>query len=469
MKLISYIQQYKGLLLLIFFVCLFLIMGTGSTIISKTTYAAESKNKEGNFELFERPMFFNFLMFFGMFLALIIYYFTELIKFCINCYKKRNKQIFSDNEEQSLAPNETNNEPPKTFGEIEEEQQPKRLTFKQYLFVFLPSICDFLGTYMMNFGLLYIPSSVYQMMRGSTIIFAMLLAIFWRKQKQYVFHFTGVGLIIIALILVGCSMFIPNGSSQNDDSSNSNDNKEHSEWYYILIGISLIILAQFLHALQTILEEILLHDIKAPVTFIVGLRGFYGCLCCIIVLTLYYFMPFLPASIRENIVDTFYMIYNSSLILSLCIAYIIVILFFNFAGTAVIRYSNAMIRNILEPMRMISVWIVSVFIHYVISSSYGESVGWSTIVQVIGFILLVIGFLLYTKVIKIPCLFNYHEQQESLFVELQNEPKQEDSLQVPQPLEHTEELTQEIPREMSTEKEEMTEELTQQNQVITDD
>ena len=70
-------------------------------------------------------------------------------------------------------------------------------------------------------------------------------------------------------------------------------------------------------------------------------------------------------------------------------------------------YVNVMVRNVMEPLRMITIWITSVFLYYVVDESIGEKVGLFTILEVIGFILLAFGFLLYTKVIKIPKWFKY--------------------------------------------------------------
>ncbi|ELP90439.1 hypothetical protein EIN_016680 [Entamoeba invadens IP1] len=494
MKVVEYLKSHLSTVLLILLIILFLSMGTCTTIISKTAYAAISETKDGKEMPFERPLFFNFLMFFGMFLALIVYFVITIVKKVKKYFANRNKEVFGMNETQTLSP-EPKESDPQTFGEIEEEH---KLSLKQVLIIFIPALCDFCGTYMMNFGLLYVPSSVYQMMRGSTIIFAMFLAIFWRKQKQRAFHFIGVGLIILALILVGCSMFIPTGHSTEDSESSESATKAKA-WYFYLIGIALIICAQFLHALQTIIEEILLHDIKADVWFIVGLRGFYGCICCIIFFVAFYFMKFLPEALRENIVDTLYLFAHSPLIIGLCVCYIFIILLFNFAGTAVIQYSNAMIRNILEPMRMITVWIVSVFIYYAISTNFGESIGFNTILQVVGFVLLVLGFLLYTKVIKIPCWFNYEEKNESVFIELEDNKKgdgerldentkleetKESDLEVPPPLQITKTQNEKVSKneenvESETlplqnvkeekESEEKEDELVQQEAKITDD
>ena len=62
---------------------------------------------------------------------------------------------------------------------------------------------------------------------------------------------------------------------------------------------------------------------------------------------------------------------------------------------------------------MIFIWIVSVFLYYAVDETIGEKAGYFTILEVVGFIFLVIGFLLYTKVIKINKLFTYPTRETS--------------------------------------------------------
>ena len=70
-------------------------------------------------------------------------------------------------------------------------------------------------------------------------------------------------------------------------------------------------------------------------------------------------------------------------------------------------YGNAMIRNVVEPMKMITIWITSVFLYYVIDESIGENVGWFTFLEIIGFLLLTLGFVMYTRILKLPKVFTY--------------------------------------------------------------
>ena len=151
----EFYSKHKIKIILCFFVVLYLFGGVTTTVISKTAYEVQSPNKDGELQYFERPMFFNLLMFFGMFLSFLVYLCEKLFKRFMKWKKQRNTPVFGMDENQQLNQDD---------GKEEEENRP-HMTWKQYLIVIVPSVCDFLATYFQNFGLVYVPSSVFQMMR----------------------------------------------------------------------------------------------------------------------------------------------------------------------------------------------------------------------------------------------------------------------------------------------------------------
>jgi drug/metabolite transporter (DMT)-like permease len=58
------------------------------------------------------------------------------------------------------------------------------------------------GTTLSNVGLLYVTGSVYQMLRGSNILFTGLLSWMFLKRKLYAFHW--IGMVLCRLFL--CSV-----------------------------------------------------------------------------------------------------------------------------------------------------------------------------------------------------------------------------------------------------------------------
>jgi hypothetical protein len=62
-------------------------------------------------------------------------------------------------------------------------------------------------------------------------------------------------------------------------------------------------------------------------------------------------------------------------------------------------------RTLVDALRTILVWGVDLFIFYLIDESFGESWNHYSYVQVVGFLLLLLGTTIYNAVLKIPGLY----------------------------------------------------------------
>ncbi|CAH8444700.1 unnamed protein product [Heterobilharzia americana] len=67
----------------------------------------------------------------------------------------------------------------------------------------LPTCCDLLGSTLAGIGLLYIDASIWQMLRGSLIVFAGILSVIFLKRRLRYFQWTGIMITVIGLALVG--------------------------------------------------------------------------------------------------------------------------------------------------------------------------------------------------------------------------------------------------------------------------
>ena len=254
-------KHYKIILIIV----MFLIGGTGQTIMPKTAYQTEYDARDGETAKFIKPLFFNWCMFVGMTLCLIIY----IVQYCLYPYIKNwtNRQKHIEQLDGEETPN-----------------KPQRMPLKSYLLILVCSLCDFLATYLMNFSLIIVSSSIFQMMKGSIIVFTAILAIFYRKQKLFGFEWTSVGIIVVSLVVIGSATMCPGyqeGVQTVEESLSVSE--EPNDLRFILLtigGIVFILIGQFLQALETVIEEQSLHDINAPVTFVVGLEGIYGLIIC---------------------------------------------------------------------------------------------------------------------------------------------------------------------------------------------
>lgn len=79
----------------------------------------------------------------------------------------------------------------------------KRPIKSVYYKVFAPAFCDFLASFIMFVGLLWIDVSIWQMIRGSIIIFTGLIRQFWLKKPLKASEWIALCVIFLSLVIVG--------------------------------------------------------------------------------------------------------------------------------------------------------------------------------------------------------------------------------------------------------------------------
>jgi hypothetical protein len=108
-------------------------------------------------------------------------------------------------------------------------------------------------------GLLFLHASVWQMLRGSNIIFSAIIQACTLKRKNEPDMWAGVGIVALSLIVVGLAAVFANGFSSTDVST-----------WLTIASIVLTIAGQFLRG-------VILEDISISPYLVVGLEGFWGC------------------------------------------------------------------------------------------------------------------------------------------------------------------------------------------------
>ena len=132
--------------------------------------------------------------------------------------------------------------------------------------VALPASLDLLNTVLGNVGLLWVNSSIYQMTRGSVVIFSAALGVKWLGRKLRNFHYYSIGLVLIAVILVGTA-----GIEQPSDD-------DGADVGLTMLGLGFILAGQAVTAVQFTVEENLMNNKETalePVA-LVGYEGLWG-------------------------------------------------------------------------------------------------------------------------------------------------------------------------------------------------
>jgi len=246
-------------------------------------------------------------------------------------------------------------------------------------------------------GMLYIPASIWQMLKGGSVIFCGILSVTFLKRKLYCFSWVGLCLCVLGLVTVGLSNVL--GNSQQPHKSDPGQ---------LILGMSLVMMGQVVQAAQVIAEEWLMKDVDLPSMQIIGWEGAWGTLMMfVIVYPLLWYIPGDDHGHAEDVVDTFVMVRNSSHLFGLVIIYLMSCGLFNASGIAVTGALSATHRMMMDASRTSVIWLFGLTVHYKIdpSSPYGEAWTSYSYLQLVGFLILVIGQAVYGEMLKVPGLY----------------------------------------------------------------
>ena len=218
----------------------------------------------------------------------------------------------------------------------------------------IPAIFNLLTGLLSSIACLYLGPSIWQMFKGSTLIFTGFTNRIFHHTPFDILDVAGMFLTFIGLIFVAASSIITayNGQTLNYGSSIPLE----------LISFGLILLSQAFHAIQTVIEEKHFHEIKALEYEFASYEGIWG-----LFYTTFIMMPLaniIPESWGESFfessVDSIYMLGHSWQLTLVFISYIASITFFNLSFIVVSEFSTRKERNICDALRPIAVWVFSV-------------------------------------------------------------------------------------------------------------
>ncbi|XP_039577491.1 solute carrier family 35 member F6 isoform X5 [Passer montanus] len=240
-----------------------------------------------------------------------------------------------------------------------------------------PALCDMAGTSIMYVALNMTSASSFQMLRGSLIIFTGLLSVAFLGRRLEWSHWSGILLTILGLALVGLADLRGSGGTEHGLAD-------------VVTGDLLILLAQGIVSIQMVLEEkfIFSHDVH-PLRA-VGTEGLFGFSILALLLAPLSFIPAgrlsgNPRGALEDPADAWCQIRRDPRILAPLLANVGSISFFNFAGLSVTRELSATTRTVLDSLRTLLVWALSL------------ALSWEHFhaLQIPGFALLLAGAALY--------------------------------------------------------------------------
>jgi drug/metabolite transporter (DMT)-like permease len=362
---------------------------------------------------FDKPFFQSIAMFVAMLVALPL-------QWVLNCVNRKRTETKKGTENEALLSGE---EQPVSIQDIpsaatEEQKKPEPKKPTHPIVIAIPSLCDLIASTIMTFGLIYISVSVFQMLRGSMVIFsAILTRIFLPGRRVASYQLVGIGMCFVALCMVGAAGIMEPQPNRNVSVTQN------------LIGIALVVGSQLIQAGQLVIEEFLLKDLSMPPLAIVGYEGLWGTVMMVVLACpLAYLIPGSDFSTMkhnslENTWDSFLCLYHNPILLAVVLLFCFAVLFYNCYGMLITDSFSAVNRTIFEACRTACIWITNLIIHAIWRDSpYGEIWSRWSWLQLAGFVILISSSFVYNAIIKIPGL-EYKKKDQKKEAEEKKEEK----------------------------------------------
>ena len=354
-----------------------LIFGTGCSLTSKILLSMESIGLSGEVEKFSNPLFQTCTMFIGMLASLPMHWAVMKFKLPFVGYSHYNKA-----EGAYIK-----------VGGDEDTDGPKEIPWSVYIALIIPAMFDLAATALCMFGLYHVDVSIYQMLRGGSIVFVAILKQFMLGDILKNFMWVGVSWNVMSIVLVGLTAALAASSaaaSGEVEEGSGSDGKP-------LLGVFLILCGAVVQSLQYAFEEkVMSMDVGAPPLLLIGMEGFWGSLVCITCLyPLAYNLPGADHGSLENPFNTFCLLRNSEDIQWIFTLYFVSIFGYNICCALITFMLNSVWHAILDNFRPITVWSTDLFIFYSVSKSFGEPWTQYSYIQFIGMLVLLYGTAIY--------------------------------------------------------------------------
>jgi len=285
----------------------------------------------------------------------------------------------------------------------------KKQSWKTSFLFAIPATMDMTGTGIMNAGLCLTDASVFQMLRSAVVVFTAMLSVIILKKKLRAYHWIAIMFIVLGVFIVGYVSIYYADDDAKKDGTNTDDNTDDDDSGTTsnsakLVGNILIIIAQFMVAVQMVVEEKIIGKYGAPALKAVGCEGIFGFVILSTLLVPMYYIKIgsdggYPI---EDAEDALQQISNSWVIAVSLVGYVVSIAFFNFFGISVTKSMSASHRMVLDSLRTAAVLIICVQLEW-------EHFHYE---QLFGFACLLVGTALYNEILKFPALFEYGDEME---------------------------------------------------------
>lgn len=238
-----------------------------------------------------------------------------------------------------------------------EDAQQGRVPLRTLAAIAVPSLLDLLQTVLSNVGLLWISSSVYQMARGSVIVFSAFFSVKLMGKRLHGYHYASIAIVTLAVALVGYAGV--GHHSAKGASTSASDEETASRTLDAVLGLAFIILSQVLCALQIVVEEHMMLALNVSPMLLVGFEGLWGLAFYVVLVPVLTLSPPGESSAfariwHEDFYDSFVQLSNSWTLIALVGAYVVAVGTLNVTGNYVTKHLSAVMRSIAEVCSLMS-------------------------------------------------------------------------------------------------------------------
>ena len=394
-------------ILLYILIALMILTGSINTIFNKILQKLYGKGI-----IFEQH---HWIITFGMFLGELVSIFFYIYILFKRKQEKNNKSDGGLLEEHPKESGETSEE--EQSKENKEGEDEKKLPPIPSNFIFfITAGCDLLATTINTFGLTYLATSMFQMMRGAELFFVCLWSKVFLKNPIYRHAILGVGSLIFGLFLVGLNSVLFKG-----------DNVENAK--NPLIGIVLMLISQLFSSTEYIFQEKFIKQYDVHPFQLVGFEGLWGSLMYAVLLIIFQFSDcsgwnkdleegicfyynetkaginasnetyYYNESISriENTEFAFKQMMDNKALLIVYIFYIVSIALYNIVGINLTKLVSSTARAVVDTVRTVFIWLF--FLLFAPVEGTHETF---YVLQLVGFIFVVCGTLIYNEIVTIP-------------------------------------------------------------------
>ncbi|KAI8894759.1 hypothetical protein BC833DRAFT_603761 [Globomyces pollinis-pini] len=351
-----------------------LFTGTINTLLNKLQDLTCVDHCDGpNKRYFEQPLFQTINMFVGEIMCLFVFLIMDW-----------NEKRQGDSTYHPIPEGSPSNELPEHIESSADipAASPKPLTGVAQLLFLLPTLCDLTGTTLMNIGLIFTSASIYQMLRGSVVLFTGLFSTIFLGRKHPLYRWFALCVVFLGVAIVGLSPLVSGAEKPVEHATPTSP-----------IGIFLVVLAQCFTASQFVIEEKIMVRYQVAPLKAVGLEGLFGLTLSLIAVPILHFTLGVRGE-PGNVFNFDEMVRQIShpQVLYAGIGIMFSISIFNYCGLAVTKNISATSRSTIDTCRTLFIWMASLALHW-------ETFKW---LQVVGFVVLIYGTFIFNDVIQPP-------------------------------------------------------------------